>query len=41
MSLRPFLEPVKDVVPQIGADVEDLARFLGAPVSFTIEPAQA
>jgi hypothetical protein len=41
VSVQPFLEPANDVVPQIEEEVEDLSRFLGAPVSLTIEPAQA
>ncbi len=41
VSVQPFLEPAKVTELQLEEEMEDLARFLGAPVSLTVEPPQA
>jgi hypothetical protein len=41
VSVQPFWKPAKQAETQIEDEVEDLARFLGVPVSLTVEPAQA
>ncbi len=41
VSVQPFWKPAKKAEPQIEREAEDLARFLGVPVSLTVEPARA